>query len=244
MWLEHLHIITIMSHILDYQGHRIDETSQILLQILRDYGREADVRTLREEADLDQSAQIHYRVDNHLGPDAAGFIEDAGMREVGGQEMTVYRLTETGRDWVEANEDDVLDAVGAAEAVESINRMQESVSEFDGRLDDIEDEVERMDNLMDNRSSRLTRMKNNINDLEDALMGTADREDVIDLASDLDDLEQDVEALQSHNRDVDDRLDTLEDRMERSFENVDRKLSALYERQERLADADGVDLPH
>ena len=68
-----------MGSAIEFDGHRIDETSQILIRLLRDMGREATAGELRAEAGLDETRPVHYRVERYLGP--AGLVERAGTVE-------------------------------------------------------------------------------------------------------------------------------------------------------------------
>jgi len=58
---------------IDYDGHSIDSRSQIIIQVLRDLG-ETTAGDLASEAGLDDTSQVHHRVREHLGPDAAELV--------------------------------------------------------------------------------------------------------------------------------------------------------------------------
>jgi hypothetical protein len=124
----------IMGSAIDYDSHRIDETAQIILRVLRDMGRRATAGELREEAGLDETNPVHYRVERHLGP--VGLVERAGRRERpgGAQDEVVYKLTDDGAAFVDAHESDLVNAVAASEAVETLRRIRATVDSYDERL--------------------------------------------------------------------------------------------------------------
>lgn len=207
-----------MNSIIYYDDAKIDETSQILLQILRDYGTPLSVRKLREEARLDQANQIHYRWREWLGrpendavsDDAAGLLERAGTTELNGQEMAEYRLTDDGRDFLGNHEDKVLDAVGAARAVETIRRLRARVNNLEARVEDAERTAEDVEKSLNATRSELSRVKTTADETAEAVAGKAGVGDLGKLYDEVEDLREDVRAIQEFNREIDDRLETLE----------------------------------
>jgi hypothetical protein len=61
---------------IDYDGYRIDSRSQIVIQVLRDLG-ETTAGDLASEAGLDDTSQVHHRVREHLGMDAAVVVDES-----------------------------------------------------------------------------------------------------------------------------------------------------------------------
>lgn len=93
---------------IDYDGHSIDSRSQIIIQVLRDLG-ETTAGDLASEAGLDDTSQVHHRVREHLGPDAAELVEQSGTepRSGGQADEIVYAVTDDGRDSARAHEADL-----------------------------------------------------------------------------------------------------------------------------------------
>jgi len=207
-----------MDYLTTSNGVKIDEASQIILKILADYGGSLNVRKLRAESGLEQTGQIHYRVREYLGrpaddgvsDDAAGFIERDGVTEIDSQDVTVYRLTNEGREFLDENEDDVLDAKTAAEAVQEIQRMRDAMSEHQTRMDDLNGEVDRMDGLLNKRGTRLSRMQNELRDHADWLARLPESERVEEIEERVEYLENTVEELESQFVALEERVADLE----------------------------------
>ena len=125
---------------------------------------------LASEAGLDDTSQVHHRVREHLGPDAAGLVEQSGTepRSGGQPDEIVYALTDDGRAFARAHEADLVDAVAAAEAVGTLRRMRSLVEGFEHRVSEVEQLVEGNDRWQNRWSTRVNRAESAIGDLEEA----------------------------------------------------------------------------
>lgn len=185
-----------------YGGHRIDERSQIIIQLLRDLP-EATAGKLRSEAGLDDTSSVHHRVREHLGPSAAGLVAQTGTVERPGRQPDeiVYGLTEEGVDFAVAHANDLTDAVAAAEAVETLRRIRATVENFEARVEDVEDSVDDMDEWKNRWSTRVGRVEDEVEEVVEKRLGqhvtalNEDRSRIDDLASRVDDIESAVSEL-------------------------------------------------
>ena len=217
-----------MSSAIEYDGYRIDETSQILIRLLRDMGRQATAGELRAEAGLDETRPIHYRYEEYLGP--AGLVLRAGTEERpgGAQDEIVYGLSDEGVEFAVAHENELTDAVAAAEAVDTLRRIRATVDGFEERVSEVEDEVDGMGRWKSRWRSRVNRVENDVEELEDANLEEKleTHERWIGSAwSDIDDLEDEVDEIE-------DRLDHLESEMEKrpTYDEVEELLLEMRER--------------
>lgn len=162
---------------IEYDGYSIDERSQIIIQVLRDLG-ETTAGDLANEVGLDDTSSVHQRHRDHLGPNAAGLIDRSGTKErSGGQPNEIlYDLTDEGGNFAEAYGADLVDAVAAAEAVDTLRRIHARVDGFDHRVTEVEDSVEGMDAWKNRWSTRVGRVESTAEELESGLNGKADAE--------------------------------------------------------------------
>jgi len=190
-----------MGSVIEYDGYRIDETSQILIRLLRDMGRQATAGKLRAEAGLDETRPIHYRYEEYLRP--AGLVLRAGTEERpgGAQDEIVYGLSDEGVEFVRANENELTDAVAAAEAVDTLRRIRATVDGFEERVSDVEEGVEGMDRWKNRWSTRVGRVERSVEDLEEEA-ATEERVDGM------------VDAVRRWNGKRIDEIEALEERVE------------------------------
>lgn len=85
-----------MSEMLDIEGVKIDNQSQLMLWELRN-GEWERALTLRRTANLDENRQVFYRMENYLIP--AGLVEEQPRDN--SSDMRRFRLTDRGTQWVE-----------------------------------------------------------------------------------------------------------------------------------------------
>lgn len=85
-----------MSEMLDIEGVKIDNQSQLMLWELRN-GEWERALTLRRTANLDENRQVFYRMENYLIP--AGLVEEQPRDD--SSDMRRFRLTDRGTQWVE-----------------------------------------------------------------------------------------------------------------------------------------------
>lgn len=199
-----------MGSAIEYDGYRIDETSQILLRLLRDMGRQATAGELRAEAGLDETRPVHYRYEEYLGP--AGLVLRAGTEERpgGAQDEVVYGLSDEGVEFVATKENELTDAVAAAEAVDTLRRIRATVDGFEERVSDVEDEVDGMDRWKNRWSTRVGRAERSIEDLEDE----AASEERVDGM---------VDAVRRWNSDRIDEIEKLEERVRELEEELAKR---------------------
>lgn len=216
----------------------LDFNNQMTLETLLNAGGEATAGYLREQVGLEQTSQIHYRVEEWLCP--LGFVESTGETgEYKGQKSKIYRLTEMGeehalkqnldlapelhRGQLEREFEQLMDnlsntrehAQAANErAVQAHNRLDDVkavVDGWDGQMGKLEESVERID-------SRLTRLNDVMRDdvnLEQRIQGVeadmaAVQEDVEELKDDIQRYKDWVKEMQSWAEDVESRLTQLE----------------------------------
>lgn len=162
----------------------LDFHSNLTLQVLLNSGGEATAGYLREQVGLEQTAQIHYRMDEWLIP--LGLAVDTGeMAEYGGHESTVYALTDDGEEYALDHNLDIVpelhraqleDAVGqlrdhisavnqnAQTANENALRASEKTEELGQRVEGFEGEVKRLGEKVDHAETRLTRLNSLLSD--------------------------------------------------------------------------------
>lgn len=178
-----------MSDRLEYNGQPIDNLSQVFLQVLRDRGGRATAGELRRVTEVEDNQQVHYRMKRYLVP--AGLVEGAGTRAMPGRTLDarVYGLTDEGREWLNGHAEDILQAVEAAEAMESLQRVRTTVDTFGGRLERVERRQGEVDEQMGRWSSQLHDWKGTVEDVREMAKSAA-------RASFVDDLVDDVRALE------------------------------------------------
>jgi chromosome segregation ATPase len=225
-----------MGSAISYEGHRIDETAQILLRVLRDTGRRATAGELREEAGLDETNPVHYRVEHHLGP--AGLVERAGRRERpgGAQDEVIYKLTEDGAAFVDTHESDLTDAIAASEAVETLRRIRATVDSYDERVSTVEHMIRNWRQWKNRWSTRVGRLQDTVAELEEESeeqsfqVAEINRkygpiqDQIQEFDTRLYELERDVSSLENRADDLAARVDERP-----KTEEVDEDLAALYQ---------------
>ena len=86
----------------DIDNSKIDEIGGYLMLALSHLDQMAE-QTGRDSIVVDQTQQIHYRIDNHLEP--MGLVLFIGLDhepDGGGHPRRIYTLTEKGAGWVES----------------------------------------------------------------------------------------------------------------------------------------------
>jgi predicted transcriptional regulator len=199
-----------MGSAIEYDGYRIDETSQILLRLLRDMGRQATAGELRAEAGLDETRPVHYRYEEYLGPAGLVLRADTEERPGDAQDEIVYGLSDEGVEFVVANENELTDAVAAAEAVDTLRRIRATVDGFEERVSDVEEDVDGMDRWKNRWSTRVGRVERSVEDLE---------EDAVDE----DRLSRFNSLIKDRSRRRLDRIEKLEERVDALEEEVAKR---------------------
>jgi len=208
---------------IDYYGHRIDERSQIIIQLLRDM-TEATAGKLRNEAGLDDTSKVHYRVEKHLGPTAACLVEQVGTEPRPGDQSdeVVYGLTDQGLDFAVAHDNELTDAVAAAEAVETLRRIRATVDGFEQRVSEVENSVENMDEWKNRWSTRVGRVENDVDGLESGLDGKAD-------AAWVEDTFDQHESWSAKRREEIDEVSERVDKVDQRLNGIDQRLEEISE---------------
>lgn len=181
-----------MSDRLEYNGQIIDNLSQVLLQVLRDRGGRGTAGELRRVTEVEDNQQVHYRMKRYLVP--AGLVEGAGTRAMPGRTLDarVYGLTAEGREWLDGHAEDILQAVEAAQAVESLQRVRATVDTFGGRLERVERRQDEVDEQMGRWSSQLHDWKGTVEEVRETARSAARASFVDDLADDVRTLERET----------------------------------------------------
>lgn len=133
---------------------KIDRPSQIILGALRDSDW-SYAGPLRDAADLDQNAQVFYRMEQYLSP--AGFVEeqDRADQPPGYEEPRQFRLTAQGAEWVENH---------AAEIATPATRL-----ETQQMARDAHDTAESAHSSVQSYRKKLYRLRQHVEDVDDEL---------------------------------------------------------------------------
>lgn len=224
---------------IEYDGYSIDKRSQIIIQVLRDVGK-TTAGNLASEAGLGDTSSVHQRHRNHLGPDAAGLIERTGRAERPGDQPNevVYALTDEGLDFAVAHDNELIDAVAAAEAVETLRRIRATVDGFEHRVSTVEELVENMDKWKNRWSTRVGRVESNAEELESELDGKADAEMV---ESTFKQHEGWSATRHEEINAVSERVDEVEQRLDGIDQRLEEITAALEERPTRNEVQNGFD---
>lgn len=143
-----------MSEMLDAEGVKVDNQSQLMLWQLRDREWERAL-TLRRAANLDENRQVFYRMEKYLIP--AGFVEEQVRDDPG--DMRRFRLTERGAEWVEDKgkklrmpttheqiQNYALEGYEAGtDAKESVQNYRKKVHRLKRRVERAEDDIEEVE---------------------------------------------------------------------------------------------------
>lgn len=241
-----------MTNRIDYEGAKIDDSSQICLKLLKERG-DLSTRRLRDETPED-SGDILYRL-NKLAD--AGLVEKAGEVDRPGANNThLWTLTPDGDALLKRHSDKITDAVTAATALKDVHRLESQLAE-------VRETADRAESQANSNKSNISQVRNNrIAGLDDDIDGL--EEEIEEVWEDLEESEQDIDAIQTwiresgaHEDDVAsgeervddlktevseiaDDLESLETRVAESFKIVDAKLSKLHSRVEDLEDEDAA----
>ena len=220
-----------MSDRLEYNGQIIDDLSQVLLQVLRDRGGCGTAGELRRVTEVEDNQQVHYRMKRYLMP--AGLVEGAGTRAMPGRTLDarVYGLTDEGREWLDGHAEDILQAVEAAQAVESLQRVRATVDTFGGRLERVERRQEEVDEQMGRWSSQLHDWKGTVEEVREVARSSARASFVDDLAEDVRVLERETGSAGEDRRELREEVEDVE----RGAQELDERM-AEQERVEELVE--------
>lgn len=212
-------------------GEKIDETSQRILVVLESLGGKATTRELSEELDcIDQSQQIHYRVEQYLGDDGLGLIAvDDRITLENGERMKVYKLTEIGYSFVEEFRSEIEDAATRSELMQRLNSVMTRIRDFCERVDDVESRLETVETAKDRHSTYFSRLRSRVTNLENESVG---RDIFSDVVEQVQEHEQDIDAVTDWISDAEDTLCNLESRVE----SIEQEQASLRERIEQLED--------
>jgi uncharacterized coiled-coil DUF342 family protein len=235
---------------LNYEGHRVDETSQVLLQVLRDRREAMTTGELRKQADLEQNRPVQYRMDEYLVP--AGLVERAGERKMpgGSPNAKLWRITDEGREWVSDHAEDLTIARDAHRAIESLQRTRETVDRLSDDLEAFNQKVDGWQETMNRRSKRIHQLEeqqkswraelveqgdeawNKARDVERTVSRVAD--DVDELETRMESLEDDVDQVTGYVEDVSEWLESFDDRVGAVEGAADQQQSEIDELRDDL----------
>ena len=116
-------------------------------------------------------------------------------------------MTDDGRDFARAHEADLVDAVAAAEAVDTLRRIRAVVDGFKHRVSDVENSVENQEGWNNRWSTRIKRVEEAVDELEDNMDDLPNNEFVMGLN------ELRVEAAGEYHT-VHERLDAMDGRLD------------------------------
>ena len=198
-----------MSSKLASNADRIDEISQVLLQVLRDRGGTSPAAPLRDAAGLDQNQQVHYRMNEYLIP--AGLAEKASEKQEqpgGRKDAIVYRLRDEGREWLREHGEDIERAVDAAKVVESLERTRETVGDFSSRMDRLENKYRSRTDTITRHSDRIGNNRRKISDVGDQIDSLAQESHVENMNKRLN------QVIRSQNSLANERVERLEEQVD------------------------------
>lgn len=124
----------------------IDETSQRLLVYLHLHGGVSPEETIDPIGAMNES-DVHTRVDENLGPQAAGLIEENRFTRntlSGEQEVFQYQLTEEGEKFVFDNKATLsmpADLAELAKKVAELHVEQNNLRDFEDMIYDLEERI-------------------------------------------------------------------------------------------------------
>lgn len=208
------------------RGKTTDELgfhSNLTLQTLLNAGGNATAGYLKDQVGLDQTSQIHYRMDEWLVP--LGLAEDTGeTQKHNGHESKVYELTDDGEQYALDHNLDVApelhraqleDAIGqlrdhisavnqnAQTANENALRAAERADDLAQRVEGFEGEAKRLGEKVEHAETRLTRLNDLLSD--DNLDNRVE-----DLDGEVDELAKRVDRLESQVGNADPVLENLD----------------------------------
>jgi chromosome segregation ATPase len=230
----------------------LDSTSKHILIRLNEVEK-ATAPDLRDSVGVDQSQQIHYRMDNKLIPRNL-VVEGARREEPGSRRNSrVYRITEDGKNWVEEHRHEVtLNSIDEAEA--AIERLSERISDVSETTEELCEWRSESSGQLGGLKSRLSGLSEDVEDLEYRVQKHDDADynqrissqerrlkDINRKYQSADnELSQEIEELRSDVRGINTRIDTIEDHvshieqqqmdMADHLQSIERRLSELENR--------------
>jgi len=233
-----------MTNAIEVNGYRLDRTSQIVLQVLRDRGGTATTGLLAERADERDDdkdvtpSHIRYRFNHHLNP--LGFVEQAGQIERGGGtwDAYTYRITDRGREYLDQHQERILNAVDAATATERLRETRLTVDRFDERLNSTEQDVAQLMDAMTTMEERVNEVESNVDKFHNVLQRRRGQ-----LEERLDDritgVEDDLSTLRENVLNMSEHVKTHREwirRLQATVEGVPERLQSVSERVEATED--------
>lgn len=198
----------------------LDFESQMTLEVLLNLGGDATAGRLKEQVGVDQTQQIHYRVDEWLAP--LGLVADAGeTREYNGQPSKVYELTDDGEEVALQQNLDLSPELHRGQLEREIGQLLQNLdltrnhaetantraTEAHERIDDVKATVDGWDGQMDSLRSDVERVDNRLDRLHDLIEEDVDREQEIDdLRGDVENLEERIGELEAAIGDVEEAV--------------------------------------
>ena len=227
-------------------GCRIDDTSQVVLQILRDRREPMTTGDLRRQTRKEQNQSIRHRFENHLL--SAGLAKEAGKQETpgNGPDASLWTITDEGRQWLDEHAESLQTATDAARAITSLRRTQQTVDSLSDNVSDIEGRIERWQDTMNDRSKMLNRFdqqrkkwKNDVTDQGDEAWNRAQTAltKAKNAHSRVDELESTVDTLEENVDEMGDEIDELRHQLEEHDSRISKNENRLTEVKEKIEKA-------
>jgi archaellum component FlaC len=241
------------SEYLDTDSSRIDEIGGYLMLSLSRDGVETagDImgylemmadRTGRESLLVDQSQQLHYRIEKHLEP--MGLVTELERKndpDDGGHPRRRYELTDYGLGWVETQDWD------AQTAVEAVHLQDDYIMSLE---DEIKSELDRLDDRLDSAEESAEKLTGTVGGLKSSVSAIDDRYDGLEeghnrLRESLTETGSQLYDLQEKSAEIEEQIDEIEettDQLASNDHSFSESLSSLSDRVDRLSEqADSIE---
>lgn len=193
-------------------------------------------QTGRDSIVVDQTQQIHYRIDNHLEP--MGLVLFIGLDhepDGGGHPRRIYTLTEKGAGWVESQ------TWGPKTVTEALVQMDDYVismeSEVRDELSEMADRLTTVEKSIESVTGTLGGLQSSISDVDDRYEGL--EQDQSNLAAIQTRQSGQIDEMDTRLDEIEDQLDEVETTIEQLSSNdhsLDSSLSSLSDRVASLSE--------
>lgn len=173
----------------EYKDAKIDDASIVMIYLLIIQGGEERVSALRDKMPVKHSGSVHHRVRDHLSP-AGLVVRDRKIPiNSGSNEESIYRITDEGRQWANANWEMILNTVSAATVHESFSTIESKMQEWSAEMDSMRERFDQVEQSNRNQNSKISYWKAKVQDTEEEYKRAAKMESVEWLADRLVDSE-------------------------------------------------------
>lgn len=196
-----------------------DNTSEILLTILRDTGEPLGTGTLREESDFDQNKPILDRLRRLRDQ---GLVEVSHTEELPGAaaDRQYWEITKKGRNWVDENRGEITETT-ARQVEKALQRTLERVDNIDEEMQTLNGKIDRWQKTMNRRSKRLSRLDSKVDEKTDKAIEASDESwnKAHSVESRVNEIEDEIEEL---HKDIEELTDAIESEREARQDAIDR----------------------